>query len=232
MIHDDKEMELTAYADYLLKHALVPEKHAPHYVRWVRQFFNMPVAAGPGQTTEDRIEEFTHGLRRDQKPDWMVEQAERAVRMYFVNFRKNAAWTPSCRIEPKSDGTLDCAKFLFGSGDERGDRHNRPGFFSTGNGGRNAGWKDRPAEPGKWRHVVWVYSGGYNGRLTIYVDGKPETRQSYFALHTVGGHPMHLATGWNTANGTGRMLSGSLASLRVYDYARTEEEIAKAFAEK
>jgi hypothetical protein len=92
-MHEDKEIEREAYADYLLKHALVPEKHAPHYVRWVRLFFNMPVATGHGQASEDRIAQFTQGLRRDQKLDWMVEQAERSVRNYlaFLANRKQVA---------------------------------------------------------------------------------------------------------------------------------------------
>jgi len=123
---------------------------------------------------------------------------------------------------------LLAANFNFGSGDERGDRHNQPGLFASGNGGRHLGWRDRAAPTGKWRHLAWVYSGGIDGTMTVYVDGMKETEGTYYTLGTNGGYPMHIGSGWNTASGASRMFTGSLAALRVYDYARTEEEIATA----
>ena len=78
--------------------------------------------------------------------------------------------------------------------------------------------------------TIGDYDGGCPGTLRLHVDGSPDAERTYYTLDTMPGYAMHLGTSWNTAAGTGRMLSGSLARLQVYDYARTAEEVIEAAA--
>jgi hypothetical protein len=105
----------------------------------------------------------------------------------------------------------------------------RSGAVFTGMRLRNLGWKDGdyPA-PGEWHHIAFVYDGTRQGTAQVYVDGKLNNAVGYYTICTQDGLPMYLGTAWNTDHGTRDMFSGSLASLKVYDYARTEEEIAEA----
>lgn len=117
------------------------------------------------------------------------------------------------------------AFFCFGSGNQKGDRDLRPGLFTTQLNGRNLGWKEKHVTPNQWHRVTWVFSGGYNGVMRVYVDGQLEASMEYCNLYTNSGLPMYLGTAWNMARGPMRAFSGSLASLKVYDYAMTPEEV-------
>lgn len=84
----------------------------------------------------------------------------------------------------------------------------------------------------QWHHVARVNSGGYRGSFKVYLDGKLIVERGFFTLDTIGGWPMHLGVAWNTARGSSNIFSGSLASLRVYDYARTEDELHASLSSK
>jgi hypothetical protein len=86
------------------------------------------------------------------------------------------------------------------------------------------GWNELPAV-NKWQHIAFVYSGGYRGTFTVFLNGKKVNDRGFFTLDTTGGFPMHLGAAWNTARGAVTPFSGSLSQLRVYDYARSEEQI-------
>ena len=112
MFQDTKEMALAEFAEYLLKHALVKEKSAPYYVRWVRLFLSASVGDA-AETLEVRVAKFLEGLRAEGREDWMVEQAERAIRLYFANFRKNADWGPRAAVvKPGPDGAIEAGAAL------------------------------------------------------------------------------------------------------------------------
>ena len=126
------------------------------------------------------------------------------------------------------DASMRGANFNFGHGDESGPRETRPGAFMTGHATHDVGWKQKAPTAGQWHHLAYVYTGGYKGELRLYVDGQLDNCRAYYSLDTMPGYAMHLGAGWNTATGPYSAFSGSLASLKVYDYARTDEEIRAA----
>jgi len=112
----------------------------------------------------------------------------------------------------------------YATGDER-----EPGFVSTGSEVRSLGWKGgKYPAPGAWHHLAFVYDGRHQGLAKVYADGQLVQSLGYYTICTIGGLPMFLGAAWNTDTGAQDMFSGSLASLKVYDYARTDEEISQA----
>ena len=53
-VRRDNELELSRFAEYLLKTRIVVEKYAPYHVPWVRKFMAQ-VPQRPGLTFEDRF---------------------------------------------------------------------------------------------------------------------------------------------------------------------------------
>ena len=88
----NSEIELGNFGEYLLKSRVVLEKHAPHYVRWVRRFLS-EVPPRAGLSLEDRIGVFLDNLR-PQAPDWQVDQAEKAIYTHVVKDLRNPATSP------------------------------------------------------------------------------------------------------------------------------------------
>lgn len=104
-----------------------------------------------------------------------------------------------------------------------------PGAISTNMDVRSMGWKNgKFPEAGQWHHIAFVYDGRHQGWGRVYVDGKLATERGYYTLCTNGGMPMFLGTAWNTDRGTTDMFTGSISSVKVFDYPKTAEEIAKA----
>jgi integron integrase len=99
--HDaDRELELGRFGEYLLKSRVVPEKYAPYYVRWVRKFM-MQVPDRPGLGFEDTLTAFANHLMPQVEP-WQLDQAEKAVRLYFSHYR-NLSGTGATVAEIKPD---------------------------------------------------------------------------------------------------------------------------------
>ena len=101
------DLQLGRFAEYLLKQRLVPEKQAPFYVSWVRKFLARRVTT-PVAQLEERIAAYLDDLTaQGTHPDWQMTQAERAVRLYFVNFKADAdAATPVVpTLTPNPDGS-------------------------------------------------------------------------------------------------------------------------------
>lgn len=90
----NQELRLAAFGEYLLKHRLVKPEHARFHVFWVRKFLAQHLAA-PVSSISDRIALFMEALQVAGNHDWQVEQAERALRLYFVNFMKNQSSLPA-----------------------------------------------------------------------------------------------------------------------------------------
>ena len=102
------EHTLQRYGEFLLESGLAKENHARFFVIWVRRF--LASDAPHGTSVADRLSLFREGLERCGKfEDWQVDQAERAVRVYFVNFLK----TP--QLGRREDGSAP----VFNEGVER-----------------------------------------------------------------------------------------------------------------
>lgn len=87
-----RELEplLQQFGEFLLKAHLVREKAAPYCVRWVRRFLTRPASDG---SLGDQVRQFCEELGRSGAcQDWQVQQAEQALRIYFVNFLKRTDW--------------------------------------------------------------------------------------------------------------------------------------------
>jgi integron integrase len=83
-VHKGNELELGRFGEYMLKSRVVPEKYASYYVRWVRRFMAV-VPEKPGLTFEDRLSLYLDNLRPSIEP-WQLDQAEKAVRLYFTQY--------------------------------------------------------------------------------------------------------------------------------------------------
>jgi len=84
------ETSLQQFGEFLLKARLVKEKTAPYCVRWVRRFLVRPASNEP---LADQVRQFCEQLERnDGCQDWQVQQAEQALRIYFVNFLQRTDW--------------------------------------------------------------------------------------------------------------------------------------------
>ncbi len=86
-------------------------------------------------------------------------------------------------------------------------------------------------DDGLWHHVTGVYD---NGKLTIYIDARPEASAS--GGNTFGSGNTRFgfiganseATGFNGSRGDGSPISGEIDELRIYHKALTQEEIQLA----
>jgi hypothetical protein len=98
------EATLQQFGEFLLKGRLVKERAAAYCVRWVRRFLMRPAARDP---LGDQVRSFCEDLEREGCQDWQVRQAEQALRIYWLNFRRTADWVrrpasalESGRVEP------------------------------------------------------------------------------------------------------------------------------------
>ena len=109
----ENEMGLEEFGEFLLRRRLVPEANAKFYVAWVRKF--LKEGADPRLTLEERVAGFTEGLRQaGGREDWQVEQAERAVKMYFHAFRdgQDLAEKPVSRVGRDAAGRVNAGEVL------------------------------------------------------------------------------------------------------------------------
>lgn len=84
------EAELQKYGEFLLRADLVREPFAAHFVRWVRWFLQY---GGDSASLAERVDQFRARLEASGRwQDWQVDQAERAIRVYFVNYLKQTDW--------------------------------------------------------------------------------------------------------------------------------------------
>jgi hypothetical protein len=88
MIQQDNELQLANFGEHLVRKSLVPEANARYYVAWVRKFLRR--TPDPALSQDDRILGFVDELRSEGFEDWKVQQAERAVKMFFGNFQNGA----------------------------------------------------------------------------------------------------------------------------------------------
>jgi hypothetical protein len=85
---------------------MVREGHERYYVFWVRKFLARRIEV-PSASFEDRITGYLKELLGSGSyKDWQISQAEKAVRLYHVNFQKSAeAVAPvSPAVKPGGNG--------------------------------------------------------------------------------------------------------------------------------
>jgi len=102
------ELQLGRFAEYLLKQKLVPEKNAPYYVSWVRKFLARGVTE-PVAALDERVAEFLRSMETTGTyQDWQLTQAERALRLYFVNFKGDTTWSAPTvtKVTANPDGSF------------------------------------------------------------------------------------------------------------------------------
>jgi integron integrase len=96
------EASLQEYGEFLLRAGLVRPEAARYCVAWVRRFLVRPAS---DECLGDQVRRFCEDLERGGREEWQVRQADHALRMYFVNFRRRTDWE-----RPVSGGAGDQAK--------------------------------------------------------------------------------------------------------------------------
>ncbi len=112
--YHENELQLSKFGEYLLRGRLVLEKNARFYVHWVRKFLG-EAPDDPSKTLGERVEVFLGAMGRDAKyQDWQIDQAEKALRLFFNNFRNEGDWSSATApsVAPAADGTIAPAEVL------------------------------------------------------------------------------------------------------------------------
>ena len=104
----NQEMQLSQFGVFLLKGRFVQEGHERYYVFWLRKFLARRIEV-PIPPFEDRLTDFLEELQAcGSYKDWQVAQAEKAVRLFFVNFTKDnqSAGPMDSAVKPHPDGSF------------------------------------------------------------------------------------------------------------------------------
>ena len=99
--------------EFLLRRQIVPERNAKFYVGWIRRYLGQPV--DPAKSQEERVEEFIERLREEGRwEDWQIEQARRAIGVYFHAYLDGRAEAspPVARVEVDRAGQVDTREVL------------------------------------------------------------------------------------------------------------------------
>lgn len=77
--------ELTRRYESLLTQQAMPCHHRPHYLRWLRYYWDFCHWHQLEPTDCSSLAAFEEKLRAEQKPDFQRQQAHRAVSLYYQN---------------------------------------------------------------------------------------------------------------------------------------------------
>ena len=101
------ELQLSRFGEHLLRRQLVGQEKSKYYVQWVRKYL-LEVPENSSQSLQERLIGFVDRLRRDGRADWQVDQAERALRLYFHNFQNESKWqvADAAKVQPAADGSV------------------------------------------------------------------------------------------------------------------------------
>jgi integron integrase len=106
------ELQLDEFAEYLLKRSMCRDANAQFYVMWVRRFFRV-IQNWPQDEWPVLLQRFVNELGDAPEIEtWQVEQAERAVRLYFNNFRSGESLSGASHVTYAPDGTLRVVDLL------------------------------------------------------------------------------------------------------------------------
>ena len=100
-IMDMNDLQLDEFAEFMLRRSLCQQGKEKYFVHWVKRFFN-EARDWPPDSWEMLLQRFVNQLEDDPKVEtWQIEQAAKAVRMYFHNFRSGKG------VSPKSASQLE-----------------------------------------------------------------------------------------------------------------------------
>lgn len=85
---------LAGFRSFQVRRRCVPERQLPFFLSWTQRFLEFATARPPGAFGECRLA-YLEDLRRGDRLEWQVEQADRAVRLYYHEFRHADAGEPS-----------------------------------------------------------------------------------------------------------------------------------------
>lgn len=92
----ENEIDTAGYGEFLLRRTLAPETQVPFYVRWVKRFQGTALPAD-AYDFDTRLAAFLDRMaERGCFADWQLEQAGKAIRLYYLNFLKAGE-----RVEPQ-----------------------------------------------------------------------------------------------------------------------------------
>jgi len=132
-----------------------------------------------------------------------------------------AIWVRNPKIEteeavlcwaPRNSGDGKSAQLNYGSSKDFG--------AVTHWGTKDMGYDGGVPEPGKWHLIAATYGGKADPVEKVYVDGKLNASENK-ALDIAPGGPVYLGCA-----GSEKLFSGAMASVQMYDYALSADEIA------
>jgi integron integrase len=80
-----REEGLGSYGRWLRERRLAPDKHIPHFERWVARFKRFRARGAEGEAWRDSLEGFLEQIE-GKAPDWQIRQATLAVTLYCRQF--------------------------------------------------------------------------------------------------------------------------------------------------
>lgn len=104
----NQELHLAKFGEFLLGQQFVRQGQERYFVFWVRKFMARRIEV-PVPTLEERIGHYLDELEASGAyQDWQITQAERAVRLFFVNFSKQTeiAVPLVSSVQPLPDGSF------------------------------------------------------------------------------------------------------------------------------
>jgi hypothetical protein len=108
------DLQIDEFGEYLVTRSLCDEQHQRFYLYWVKRFFR-DSEAWQADTWDVLLQQFVNALRDDPSvQDWQVAQAEKAVRLYFHNFRSSDSIpsTATRSLALDADGSICCVELL------------------------------------------------------------------------------------------------------------------------
>lgn len=94
--------------------------------------------------------------------------------------------------------------------------------------GTRAAYDNKVPPAKQWHYIAYTYAGGDNGAFKIYVDGKLNAQHT-LSLNTKADEVICLGGGWDTRRDTAfSPFSGSLAAVKIYDYALSQREVRES----
>jgi len=108
------DLQIDEFGEYLLTRSLCDEKHQKFYLLWVKRFFKAS-REWPANSWDVLLQQYVNMLHDDPLiEEWQVEQAEKAVRLYFHNFRScdNIPSTATKSLNVGEDGSVNCVDLL------------------------------------------------------------------------------------------------------------------------
>ena len=77
---------LPEFQDFLVSRSLAPAKNAPFYAHWVSKFFAFS-NRNQDLSSNLKVQKFLNHLKSQKKTaDWQIEQAQKALGLYFHHF--------------------------------------------------------------------------------------------------------------------------------------------------